>query len=94
MEKQLGCEKMCTINEFNKIMVKRSGIDFHQNTQLWNTPLLGNELNIPVRELILIYFDIESVFKFKVPEDEIIEGCFKTYDSILKMIKKYVTLEY
>ena len=58
---------MCTIiEEFNKIMLQRSGIDFSIHKELHNVPLLGKNINLPVRELLLIFFDIEKNFEIRI----------------------------
>lgn len=72
-----------------QIMWNRSKINFEKNESLMNAPLLGNQIKLPVRELLLIYHDIEEKFGFSIPQEEVEKGSFKTYNSILHMIENY-----
>ena len=41
------------IEQFDDIMAHRSGIDFSVHEELKEVPLLGEVINLPVRELLL-----------------------------------------
>ncbi len=70
----------------NNIFLSRTGIDFGQNEELKDKALLGNNCKIAPRELILVCVDIEREFNVTVPENQIINGGFKTYNRIRDMI--------
>ena len=78
------------IEQFDDIMAHRSGIDFSVHEELKEVPLLGEVINLPVRELLLIFFDIERVFDLKIPEEDVLNNGFTTYNNILNIIEKYM----
>lgn len=72
--------------QLNEIMLYRSGIDFGKNEELKDQLLLGERIKLPARELVMIYLDIEKKFKITIEDEYIINGSFKTYQGILKML--------
>lgn len=76
--------------KLNLIFLKRVNIKFDDKESLKNINLLGEEISIPVRELVLIALDIEKQFNVKISENEILEGNLKTYNRIYAMIKKLI----
>ena len=43
-----------------EIFKKRTGIDFMDHPEQMDLPLFGQEIAVPARELVYIYFDIEK----------------------------------
>lgn len=75
------------IQEKLRVIFKhRTEIDFLQNKHLQDLKLLGNDLRVPARELVLILFDIEREFCIQIPKDKVIEGCFDTYANIERIV--------
>ncbi|BDB02994.1 peptide maturation system acyl carrier-related protein [Clostridium botulinum] len=70
----------------NNIFIRRTGIDFQKNIQLQNVSLLGEQIGIKPRDLVLILFDIEKEMGISVSADYINVGKFNTYENILKCI--------
>lgn len=70
----------------NKIFEKRTGIDFTINPELKDAKLFGEVINLPVRELLLILYDIELQFDIRVPTQTILDGKFDSYFHIAELI--------
>lgn len=70
----------------NSIFEKRTGIDFTKNPELKDLKLLGKAINLPVRELVLILYDIEQHFGINVPKGVILDGNFDSYSHIAKLL--------
>lgn len=73
-------------DKLREIFKHRTEIDFLQNKHLQDLKLLGNDLRVPVRELILILFDIEKEFDIQIPKDIVIEGGFDTYANVERIV--------
>ena len=77
------------INEkLTEILIRRSGIDFSEKTELKNEKLLGMKIGLPARELLHIYFDIERIFNIGIPEEEIVAGNFDTFEHISEIVER------
>lgn len=48
--------------------------------------LLGRKLKLKPRDLLYIFFDIEKEFSIAIPEKEIDQGCFNTFNNIAETI--------
>jgi len=75
-------------NVLNEIFKRRINIDFKQKARLKKEKLFGEKINCPVRELVLILYDLERELKIKVSEDDIVNGKFDTYNHILEIISR------
>lgn len=53
-----------------------------------NKMLLGGEIQCPIRELILVLYDVENVFKISIGENELLQGDFDTYNHIYSLVQK------
>ena len=73
--------------QLSSILRKRANIDFNTNSELRDEKLLGQKIGMPARELVLTLFDIEREFNTKIPEQDIIDGTFDTFNNILKIIE-------
>ncbi len=73
-------------DKLREIFRNRTETDFIQNKHLQSLKLLGNDLRVPVRELVLILFDIEKEFDIQIPKDKVIDGCFDTYANIERIV--------
>ncbi|QNU66432.1 hypothetical protein EHE19_016435 [Ruminiclostridium herbifermentans] len=67
----------------NEIFKKRINIDFEENKELQREKLLGNKIGCPVRELVLILYDLEQCFGAERWRDSIINNRFDTYENII-----------
>ncbi|WP_251860976.1 peptide maturation system acyl carrier-related protein [Clostridium sp. Marseille-Q2269] len=72
----------------NRIFMRRTGIDFEENIHLKNICLLGEEIGVKPRDLVLILFDIEKEMGISISHDYINKGKFNTYENILKCVGK------
>ncbi len=76
--------------KLQKIFKTRTGIDFQHDKEKREDALLGKNLDIPPRELILIYLDIEKEFGIEITEKEIIGKNFSSYNKIKKLLKQAI----
>lgn len=51
-----------------------------------DTALVGRENRLVARDLLVIFLEIEKVFKIKFEEDDILEYGFKTVNTISKAL--------
>lgn len=78
--------------KLDEILLKRTGINFEDHSELKRKNFLGKELKIPARELVLICFDIERAFLIQIPEEEILLGSVKDYEKTETMLRKLLNL--
>lgn len=70
----------------NQIFKKRTGIDFSKNPERKDQKLLAEEINLPVRELVLLLYDIEQQLGIRISKEAVIEGKFDSYHHIAELI--------
>ena len=69
---------------------ERFNIDFKRSENLKDKNLLGKEFKLKSRDLLIIFFMVESEFSITIPKKEIIDGRFDTYWHILEIVKNAV----
>lgn len=72
--------------ELEKAFCKRLGIKNDELDAIKDDYIFGLKVQMPVREAVLLYFDIEKITKKKVPEQFLIAGEFSTYEKIKKIV--------
>ena len=55
--------------------------------ELLNAHLMGKEFQLQARDFVCLYFDIENKFHIKIPNKEITQGNFNSYNNILRIIR-------
>lgn len=78
--------------KLDEILLKRTGINFEDHSELKRKNFWGKELKIPARELVMICFDIERAFSIQIPEDEILLESVKNYEKTETMLRKLSNL--
>jgi len=69
------------------IFVQRFNIDMEQQEGiLLDKHLLGMDIGLEARDLIYLYFDIEKEFDITLPDEDIAEGKFTTFNNIAEII--------
>ena len=72
-----------------KIFNNRFDIDFNKlGKDSFSQKLLGKELRLSARDLLYIYFDAMNEFNITIPQEEIAQGKFSTFDGIFEIILK------
>ena len=72
-----------------KIFIKRFNIDLNKlGKDSFSKNLLGKELNLYARDLLYIYFDAMNEFNITIPQEDIAQGKFSTFDGIFEIILK------
>lgn len=78
------------IEVFNKLLgifKDRFDMDFSSMEEAaLDEELLGRKLKLKPRDLLYIFFDIEKEFGIAIPEKEIDQGSFNTFNSIVETI--------
>ena len=69
------------------IFVERFSMDFSHKPEIKEMKLLGKS-GIPARELLHVYFDIKRIFGISIPEADIVEGRFDTFEHITEIVYK------
>lgn len=72
-------EKLKTI--FETVNVKYEWIKKHKHDNL-----LGTDIRMTARDLLIVFFMVEKLYEIKIPEKEIVEGKFVTYEQIVNLI--------
>lgn len=67
------------------ICLKRFSIDFLHKPELKKMRFLS-KADIPARELLHVYFDVKNTFGISIPEKDIVEGRFDTFEHIVDII--------
>ncbi|MEN8908017.1 MAG: peptide maturation system acyl carrier-related protein [Clostridiales bacterium] len=92
MEK-LGVKKGYSIEEIKEklenIMEDRFEINIDKlKVDYFKENLLGSYFRFKARDLVYILIDVEEVFKISIEKEEIINGNFKSLESISKLINR------
>lgn len=58
---------------------------------IYDENLLSDKIHIRARGLLQLYFEVESVFKIVIPENEVILGNFVTINNISRIIYNQIT---
>ncbi|TQQ84040.1 peptide maturation system acyl carrier-related protein [Peptacetobacter hominis] len=74
--------------ELNFIMINRSNINFLENPNLKSQNFFSKEINLPPRELVLILIDIQNKLNVTIPEADIINKKFNTFNNILSILER------
>ncbi|SHJ38182.1 acyl carrier protein [Clostridium cavendishii DSM 21758] len=71
------------------IFINSLNIDPNYMTEKnYDSNLLGNIWRFTPRDLVYLFFEVEEKFFIKIPEENIINGDFKTFNNIVKIINK------
>ncbi len=72
-----------------KIFNNRFDMDFNKlGKDSFSKNLLGKELKLSARDLLYVYFDARNLFNVTIPEEDIAQGKFSTFDGIFAVILK------
>lgn len=70
------------------IFKKHTNIDFEKDESLWDIPLFGYKLNVPIREMVLIVGDLSDIIEYTIVEESILNGEFQTYRKIRSLLSE------
>lgn len=69
------------------IFKKRLNMDFDKlGKDSFSQNLLGEEIRLSARDLLYIYFDVKNEFDINIPQEDIAQGKFSTFDGIFESI--------
>lgn len=70
-----------------KIFNNRFNIDFNKlGKDSFSQNLLGKELKLSASDLLYVYFDAMNVFNITIPEEDIAQGKFSSFDGIFEVV--------
>ncbi len=71
----------------DKILKNRFGLEMNSIKEaLRDKKLLGQEFGMLPRDLLYLFFDIETEFLIRIPQEAVACGEFNTYNNICKII--------
>lgn len=75
-------------NGLVSIFKKRAGIDFSSKVKLREKNVLGVEVQMHARELLLALYDIENFFEIKISEQYLVNEMFNSFDNIYEIVEE------
>jgi peptide maturation system acyl carrier-related protein len=58
----------------------------------WNEDLMGTQIGLAPRDMLYLYLEIEQKFGISIPEEDIVQGHFRSLQGIEEVIKKQTAL--
>lgn len=78
----------CFIEEtLIKLFNKRATINFNIDKELRDKKLFGTEIRMPVRELVVLLYELEKDLNIKIPNQVILSREFDTFNNIYRVIQ-------
>ncbi len=88
----IGCKDEEIEKRLKGILEKRYGlIQWDVYEKILNEELLGRKWEMSPRDLVYLFFDIEKEFNITIPEKDVIEDKFSTFNNIIDIIKNQLT---
>lgn len=80
--------------ELMGIFRKRLNIDFIKwDKDYYSKNLLGEEIQLSARDLLYIFFDVKNRFNITIPQEDIANGKFSTFEGIFEVVENQVKLK-
>ncbi|MFZ5986131.1 MAG: peptide maturation system acyl carrier-related protein [Bacillota bacterium] len=77
-----------------RIFRDRYNIDLSSGDEgSFSKELMGKEIRLLPRDLLYLFFDVEREFGIQIPEGEIINGNFRSINSIIGIIERQMNKE-
>ena len=73
------------------VFMQRFSIDFLHELDMKEIKLLGKS-GISARELLHVYFDVKNEFEISIPEDDVCNGRFDTFEHIADIIDEQLAV--
>ncbi|MBK1810691.1 hypothetical protein JHL18_08580 [Clostridium sp. YIM B02505] len=85
LEKTL--DKQQILDKLSEVIEKRFDFPVKEISPSWEKELiLGSKFGFTPRELIYLYFEVQREFGLKIPQENILDGSFKTLEGIAESI--------
>lgn len=72
------------------LFLENLNINFKENSELKKTHFFSYKLNIPIRELLIIFDLIQTKFNINIPEDYVVSGNFSTFENIYSIVEQCI----
>lgn len=72
------------------LFLENLNINFKENSELKKTHFFSYKLNIPIRELLIIFDLIQTKFNINIPEEYVVSGKFSTFENVYLIIEKCI----
>lgn len=77
-----------------KIFKSRFNINFNElGKEYFYKNLLGGDFGLATRDLLYIYFDVKREFNIIIPEEDISQGKFSTFNSLFEIVINQMKLK-
>lgn len=84
----ISLEKNKIIERLAIIFLEKFDLDINRlSNNFLNKDLLGRGFRLVPRDLVYLVFEIEKVFNIIIPQEDIVAGNFKTFNSIVEVIE-------
>lgn len=71
------------------ILIKRFGLDWQKyDAKILDEHFFGEELRMAPRNLLYIFVAVEQEFGITIPEEDVVEGRFTSFNNIVGIIEK------
>lgn len=72
------------------LFLENLNINFKENSELKKTHFFSYKLNIPIRELLIVFDLIQTKFNINIPEEYVVSGKFSTFENVYSIIEKCI----
>ena len=69
------------------LFLENLNINFKENSELKKTHFFSYKLNIPIRELLIIFDLIQTKFNINIPEEYVVSGKFSTFENVYSIVE-------
>lgn len=72
------------------LFLENLNINFKENSELKKTHFFSYKLNIPIRELLIVFDLIQTKFNINIPEEYVVSGKFSTFENVYSIVEKCI----
>lgn len=69
-----------------RIIFETVNADYNWIKEHRNDKLLGTNIGMTARDLLIVFFMVEELYGIEISEKEIVDGRFSTYEQIVNLI--------
>lgn len=85
-----------TVEEAERLLIeifqKYTNIDFKNKKELRTESFFSSRINVPTRDAVLVLFEIENKFNFRIASEDVINGRFQCFEEVEKLVKEHIIL--
>jgi acyl carrier protein len=89
MKREISREEI--VNKLKDVLSKRFRIDLRNAEEhILDEEFLGSTFMMAARDLLYVFYDVEREFGITIPQEDIGNGRFKTFNNVADIIHKEV----